>query len=157
MGWLDDVLGSSVPQGNLAKPLLIGLTALLASGALTRRSAASAPAGGTASGGPASSGAAAPTTDGGLLSGLSGLLNRFQQNGQGNVMNSWIGSGQNQPISPSQLNSALGADVVSALAQRTGLPQEQITAELSRILPGVVDKLTPNGRLPTQAELAQRG
>jgi uncharacterized protein YidB (DUF937 family) len=156
MGFLDNVLGSSVPQGNLAKPLLIGLTALLASGVLTRRPAASAPAGDAAPGGTAPGGTAA-ATDGGLLSGLGGLLDRFQQNGQGNVVNSWIGSGQNQPISPAQLGSALGPDVISALAQRTGLPQEQITAELSRILPGVVDKLTPNGRLPTQAELAQMG
>jgi uncharacterized protein YidB (DUF937 family) len=157
MGWLDNVLASSVPQGNLMKPLLIGLTALLASGALTRRSGAGATAGGAASGGTASAGTASPQTDGGLLAGLGGLVSRFQQNGQGNVVNSWVGSGQNQPISPAQLGSALGPDVVNALAQRTGLPQEQITAELSRILPGIVDKLTPNGRLPTQAELAQMG
>jgi uncharacterized protein YidB (DUF937 family) len=147
MGWLDEVLGSSVPQGNLAKPLLIGLTALIASGALTRKSTSAAPAGGPAT----------PPADGGLLAGLGGLLNRFQQNGQGDVMKSWIGSGQNQSISPSQLGSALGPEIVNALSEKTGLSQQQITAQLSQILPGVVDKLTPNGRLPTQAEIAQMG
>ena len=146
MAWLDEVLGSSVPQGSFAKPLMIGLTALLASGALTRKST-----------GAQASGTASPSSDGGLLAGLGGLLNRFQQNGQGDVVNSWVSSGQNQPISPSQLGSALGPDIVGALAERTGLSQEQITAQLSQILPGVVDKLTPNGRLPTKAEMAQMG
>jgi uncharacterized protein YidB (DUF937 family) len=141
MGWLDDVLGSSVPKGGLAKPLLIALTALIASGALHRQASSNAPAGGAA--------------DGGLLAGLGGLLDRFQQSGQGEVMKSWVGSGENIPISPTQLGSVLGPNIVASLAERTGLSQEDITAQLSQILPGVVDKLTPNGRLPTQSELTQ--
>ena len=75
--------------------------------------------------------------------------------GLGNASNSWIGSGQNQPVSPGQLGSALGPVVIKTLAQRSGLSEEEITKQLSQILPGVVDKLTPQGRLPTVAELSQ--
>jgi uncharacterized protein YidB (DUF937 family) len=73
----------------------------------------------------------------------------------GNAANSWVGSGQNQPVAPGQLGSALGPDVIKTLAQRSGLSEDEITKQLSQILPGVVDTLTPNGRLPTLAELSQ--
>ena len=69
-------------------------------------------------------------------------------------MNSWIGSGQNQPIAPDQLHQALGPDAVNNLSRLTGLPADQLVSELSRVLPGVVDKLTPQGRMPTQAEMS---
>ena len=91
---------SSVPVGNVGKPLMIALAALLASGALFRGGGA----GQTASTG------TQPTSDegaGGLLGGLGGLLNKLQQGGLGNVTNSWVGSGQNQPVSPGQVGSAL--------------------------------------------------
>ena len=90
---------------------------------------------------------------GGLLGGLGGLLDKFQKGGLGNAINSWIGTGQNQPVSPGQLGSALGPDIIKTLAQRSGLSEEEITKQLSQILPGVIDKLTPQGRLPTAAEL----
>ncbi len=89
---------------------------------------------------------------GGLLSGLGGLLNQFQQSGQGNLMNSWIGSGQNAPTTPNQISQALGPDTLRELAQRTGLPEDQVASQLSQELPRVVDKLTPEGRLPTHEE-----
>jgi uncharacterized protein YidB (DUF937 family) len=146
MGSLDDVLGSAVPQGSLAKPLMVALGALLASGALfknpnTGAAPSSAPA-------PSS-----PAQDGDLLGGLGGLLNQFQQSGLGDIMKSWIGPGQNQPISPNQLGSVLGPQIIKVLAQKTGMSEQEIASHLSQILPNVVDKLTPNGRLPTQAEL----
>jgi len=75
---------------------------------------------------------------------------------QGFVVNSWVGSGQNQPVSPGQLGSALGPSIIKMLAQKSGLPEEELTKQLSQILPGLVDKLTPNGRVPTAAELSQR-
>jgi uncharacterized protein YidB (DUF937 family) len=59
-----------------------------------------------------------------------------------------------QPVSPNQLGPALGSDVIKTLAQRSGLSEEELTQQLSQILPGVVDKLTPAGRLPTVAELS---
>jgi uncharacterized protein YidB (DUF937 family) len=86
---------------------------------------------------------------------LGGLLDKLQKGGLGNVANSWVGSGQNQPVAPGQLGSALGPDVIKTLAQRSGLSEDEITKQLSQILPGAVDKLTPNGRIPTLAELSQ--
>ena len=148
MGTLDDVVGSAVPKGNLAKPLMLAVMALLASGALTRGSAPATAA-------PANSAVPPGAAQGGLLDGLGGLLGRFQQNGLGDVVNSWIGTGQNQPVAPGQLGSALGPDVIRSLAQRTGLSEQELTAHLAQILPAVVDRLTPNGRLPSPQEAAR--
>ena len=61
----------------------------------------------------------------------------------------------NQPVSPGQLGSALGPVIIKTLAQRSGLSEEEITKQLSQIMPDVVDKLTPHGRMPTVAELSQ--
>ena len=148
MAGLEDTIRSSAPGGNIGKPLLLALVALLASGALFR-------GGGTAQ--PAGTGTQPSSNEGagGLLGGLGGLLNKLQQGGLGNTTNSWVGSGQNQPVSPGQLGSALGPNIIKTLAQQTGLSEEELTKQLSQVLPGVVDKLTPNGRLPTIAELSQ--
>jgi uncharacterized protein YidB (DUF937 family) len=87
---------------------------------------------------------------GGLLSGGIGeLLERFNQNGQGETAQSWINSGPNKDISPPQLKQAIGSDVLEKLEQQTGLSQEELLARLSRELPNAVDKYTPEGRLPT--------
>jgi uncharacterized protein YidB (DUF937 family) len=86
---------------------------------------------------------------GGLLSGGIGeLLERFNQNGQGETAQSWINSGPNKEISPPQLKQAIGSDVLEKLEQQTGLSQEELLARLSRELPTAVDKYTPEGRLP---------
>ena len=158
MGLLDDVLGSAVPGGNLAKPLMLGLAALLGAravgGGLGNLLGGSGPAAQI----PPAAPPAPPATgqpQGGLFGGLSGLLQSFQQGGHGEVMNSWIGPGQNQPIAPDQLHQALGPDAVNNLSRLTGLPADQLVSELSRVLPGVVDKLTPQGRMPTQAEVSR--
>jgi uncharacterized protein YidB (DUF937 family) len=83
------------------------------------------------------------------------LLQSFQQNGHGDVINSWIGPGQNRVIAPEQLHQALGPEAVNNLSRLTGLPQDQLLSELSRVLPGVVDKLTPQGRMPDPAEMSR--
>jgi uncharacterized protein YidB (DUF937 family) len=148
MASLEDTIHSAVPGGSVGKPLMLALLALLASGALFRGGGAGA----TTSAGPE------PTSNegtGGLLGGLGGLLDKLQKGGLGNVTNSWVGSGQNQPDSPGQLGPALGSDLIKALAQRSGLSEEELTKQLSQVLPGVVDKLTPAGRLPTLAELSK--
>jgi len=87
--------------------------------------------------------------------GLSDLLKQFQQNGQGDVAKSWIGSGPNKPISPNDLASALGADRVNTLASFSGMSRNDLLNGLSQQLPDVVDQLTPNGRLPTEQEAAR--
>jgi uncharacterized protein YidB (DUF937 family) len=143
---LDETIRSAVPGGNIGKPLMIALGALLASGALFRATGAGSTSSAPQSG--SSEGA------GGLLGGLGGLLDKLQKGGLGNVSNSWVGSGPNQQVPPAQLGTALGPDLIKALSQRTGLSEEELTAQLSQVLPGVVDKLTPAGRLPTMAELS---
>jgi len=159
MGLLDDVLGSAVPGGNLAKPLMIGLAALL--GARAVGGGVGNLLGGTGPGAqiPPAAPPAQPTSpgqpQGGLFGGLSGLLQSFQEGGHGDVINSWIGPGQNQPIAPDQLHQAFGPDAVNNLSRLTGLPADQLVSELSRVLPGVVDKLTPQGRMPDQTEMSR--
>jgi uncharacterized protein YidB (DUF937 family) len=160
MGVLDNVLGSAVPGGNLAKPLMIGLAALLAAH-VTRSRGLGSLLGGAGESAPTPS-VAPPTPpvtpsqpQEGLVGGLAGMLQRFQQSGHGDVINSWVGAGQNQPIAPDQLHQALGPDAVNNLTRLTGLPQDQLLSELSRVLPGVVDKLTPQGRMPDQTEMSR--
>jgi len=86
---------------------------------------------------------------------LGGLLNKLEQGGLGDQTKSWVGSGQNQPVSPSQLGQALGPSILKTVSQMTGLSEDQLTKQLSQVLPGVVNGLTPNGRLPTQSELSK--
>ena len=148
MAGLNDVIRSAFPGGNVGKPLMLALGALLASGVLTKGGA-----GQTASAG---SQPATDTSDaGGLLGGLGGLLNKLQQGGLGDVVNSWVGSGQNQPVSPSQLGQALGPNIIKTLSQMTGVSEDQLTKQLSQGIPVIINTLTPNGRLPTVTELSQ--
>jgi uncharacterized protein YidB (DUF937 family) len=92
---------------------------------------------------------------GGVLSGgLNDLLKQFQQTGQSDVAHSWIGSGPNKAISPNDLASALGADRINTLMAYSGMSRDDLLNGLSEHLPGVVDQLTPNGRLPTEQEAA---
>jgi uncharacterized protein YidB (DUF937 family) len=95
----------------------------------------------------------AGTSIGGMLSGgLHDLVNRFKQVGQGEVADSWVGPGPNKQVAPSQLEQAIGPDVLATLSEQTGLPREEILARLSKNLPDAVDKYTPEGRIPTVAE-----
>jgi uncharacterized protein YidB (DUF937 family) len=91
-----------------------------------------------------------------ISGGLGDLLRQFQQNGQGEVANSWVGPGPNKQISPGDLASALGADQIDALASQSGLSRDELLSGLSRHLPDVIDHLTPDGRLPTESELSGR-
>jgi uncharacterized protein YidB (DUF937 family) len=87
---------------------------------------------------------------GGLLNGGIGeLLEKFNQNGQGDTAKSWVDKGPNKEVSPPQLKQAIGPDVLAELERQTGLSQEELLARLSRELPAAVDKYTPDGRLPS--------
>jgi uncharacterized protein YidB (DUF937 family) len=88
-----------------------------------------------------------------LSGGLHDLLDRFKQAGHGEAADSWIGHGANKQIGQSDLEKAIGPDVLDALSQQTGLSREEILARLSKNLPEAVDKYTPQGRIPTAAEL----
>ena len=89
---------------------------------------------------------------GGLGGGLGALLQRFQSGGLGELAASWVGTGQNLPISAEQLQSVLGGDQIGALAQQAGLSQGDLMGQLAQMLPQVVDRLTPNGQLPAGGE-----
>ncbi len=90
-----------------------------------------------------------------LSNGLGGLVRDLQKAGQGQATQSWIGTGPNQPISPNSLEAALGGETLDALAKQTGMDRAALLDGLSQHLPGVVDHLTPDGRLPTEDEAAR--
>ena len=80
--------------------------------------------------------------------GLSGLVQSFQQKGLGDIISSWIGTGQNSPISPDQLKEGLGSETLQNLASKAGISTEEVTAKLSEQLPNLIDKMTPDGVIP---------
>jgi len=116
-------------------------------------------------GAPGNSGGPAPGNLGGLLGGasagsvLSGglreLIDRFRSAGHAETADSWVKTGPNQPLRPDQLEQAIGPDVLNTLAQHTGLSREELLSRLTRELPAAVDKFTPDGRLPTEAEASR--
>lgn len=158
MGLLDNVFGSEsssgVPGGNVTKPLMIALLALLASRYLSGGSK-EPPAAARPDAAPTSTGSTPDASAGTILGGLGGLLKQFQQNGFGDAVNSWINTGPNKAVAPGQISEALGPEVIDILSQRTGLPKDQIVQILSQVLPNAVDQLTPDGRMPTQQEIAR--
>jgi uncharacterized protein YidB (DUF937 family) len=143
---------SALPGGNVGKPLMIALLALLAAryfgkkGTDQTASTNPEPAQRIPQADPANAG------PGDLLDGLGGLVKQFQQKGLGDTIDSWVNRGRNQDISSRQVSDALGSDVVDQLAGRTGLSRQQVIDELAKMLPNVVDRMTPDGRLPTQRE-----
>ena len=159
MGFFDNAATQAVPGGGIAKPLLIAAAVLLA-GRMFGQSGqpASIPPKPQGSAPAPSGGAAMPQdVDGGLLGGLGSLVEKFRNSGHGDMINSWIGHGQNQPIAPGQLGSTLGQQTLSEIAAKAGMSEQDLMHQLSQALPGLVDKLTPHGRLPTQAEINNFG
>jgi len=90
-----------------------------------------------------------------LSGGLNDLLKQFQEKGQTETANSWVSPGPNKQISPNDLASALGADQISTLTSQTGLSRDELLAGLAKQLPDVINKLTPDGRLPTEREASR--
>lgn len=93
---------------------------------------------------------------GGPGGGLQGLIQAFQGKGLGDIVSSWVGTGQNLPISAEQLKSGLGSDLIGQLAAKIGISPEVASSRLTELLPAVVDKLTPEGKVP-EAGLLQQG
>jgi uncharacterized protein YidB (DUF937 family) len=92
---------------------------------------------------------------GALNSGLRNLIGDMEQNGQGEAAHSWVSNGPNQPLPPSDLAQAIGADDIDAVSQQTGVPRDDMLSMLSQHLPDLVNQLTPNGRLPTDSEASR--
>lgn len=84
----------------------------------------------------------------GQAGGLNGLVDRFQHAGLGNVISSWIGTGQNVPITGTQVQQALGPEQLQQISDEAGLPQDEAAEQLSGMLPDLVDRLTPAGHIP---------
>lgn len=139
-----DNLRNAVPGGDLSKPIMIAIGALLASKMFGSK------AGSQAAPSPPASGAPTPEhhEDGGLLGGLGGLFQKMQQGGLGSVVNSWIGHGDNRPVAPEQLDKAIGPDILDQLAAKVGMSRTELSQQLSKVLPGIVDKMTPHGQIP---------
>ena len=141
MGVLQNVIRTAVISALGAKmargrsPIVAALLALLVSRALAKNSDEKKPE--------------IPGTE----EGLGGLVEQFRKGGLEEVIKSWIGTGANKPVSPNQLHQALGPETVDGLSRETGLPREDLLSQLSRLLPEVIDKLSPNGKLPTDADL----
>lgn len=93
---------------------------------------------------------------GGLLAndggqgGLPGLVEKFNQAGLGETVQSWIGSGSNLPISAEQLQAVLGSDALAGIAAKLGVDPVQASGALAQLLPGLVDQLTPQGSAPAE-------
>ena len=130
MGLLDSVIGSITGGQGGAGQQGGGQSALIniVMGMLANKAGASQ--GGTAAGG------------------LGDLMARFQQGGLGDVLGSWIGTGQNLPVSSDQLSNVLGSDMLAKIAQQLGVSHGEAASQLSEVLPQVVDKLTPDGHVP---------
>ena len=126
-------LGAKLARGR--SPIVGALIALLLSRALAKKSDENKPD--------------VPGTE----DGVGGLVERFRQGGFEEIIKSWIGIGPNKPISPSQLQQALGTETVDGLSRETGLPREDLLSQLVRLLPEVIDQLSPNGTLPKDEDL----
>jgi len=88
--------------------------------------------------------------------GLSGLVQNFHDKGLGAIVSSWISNGQNLPISAEQIQGVLGNEQVKQFAAKAGLSPAVASSKLAELLPTIVDKLTPNGKLPEEGGLLQQ-
>lgn len=131
MGLLDSVLGGLLGNNPNANPLQSILGSLLTGQGQSQGQ-------GQASGGQQAS-----------AGGLPGLIQAFSRAGLGNVVGSWVGQGPNQQVSPDQLKQVFGQDQVNQWSQQTGMPQQSVLSELSKLLPHAVDRVTPTGEVPS--------
>ena len=149
--------------GGMMSPIMMAVMGLLAykavksfTGSSAQAGAAAAPSGGglgevfkNGLGGATGAGGL-----GGMLSGgLSDLLKQFQGAGKGEVAKSWVSTGENEEIEPEDLDEVLTPEQIKFLMARTGLSREELLAGLAKELPGAVDELTPDGRVPTHEEM----
>lgn len=88
--------------------------------------------------------------------GLAGLVDQLSGKGLGDIVNSWVGTGENLPITPEQLRDGLGDNILDKIASQAGISKEEATSRLSTMLPQIVDKLTPDGKV-SQSDVMTRG
>ncbi len=88
--------------------------------------------------------------------GLAGIVDSFKEKGLGGIISSWISTGKNLPISADQIQQALGTEKIQQLAEKAGMSLEDVKAKLAEYLPNIIDKLTPDGKVP-EPGLLQKG
>lgn len=93
---------------------------------------------------------------GGQGGGLSGLVQNFKDKGLGDIVSSWVGTGENLPINADQIKEGLGSETIRNLAAKVGISPDDLSTQLSQFLPGVIDKLTPDGTIP-EGGLLEKG
>ena len=152
MASFDEAMKNAVPGGNLATPIAVAVGALIlgkifGGGSAPRAFARAMPI--PPPGQPVPTNAPA----GSILGGLTDLIGKLSAGGVAPQVNSWVGHGPNEPVQPGQLGSALGQNVLAELSQRTGMSQQELLSQLSTVLPQIINHLTPNGRMPTVADL----
>lgn len=81
------------------------------------------------------------------VGGLAGLVQAFQKNGLADIVNSWVSTGQNLPVSAQQIKQGLGGDLLNQVASKAGLSPDAAGSQLAGLLPDLIDKLTPNGKI----------
>jgi uncharacterized protein YidB (DUF937 family) len=86
-------------------------------------------------------------------SGLADIVSKFQQGGLGHLADSWVGTGENQPVSPDQISQVLGSGKLGEIASQLGLSQDDVAGGLSKILPDLVNHVTPNGQMPASSDM----
>lgn len=89
--------------------------------------------------------------------GMNGLLDKLKASGLGDQAASWVGTGQNMPVSGEQLHSALGGDFIQQIAGKLGVDAGQASGGLAQLLPTLIDKLTPNGTVPQDGNQLEQG
>lgn len=145
MGLLDSVLGS-VLGSNANSPMGAILGQLLGGGNQSNQGGGlGGLLGGLAGGG---------AQGGGFGGGLGGLLGQLRQSGLAPQVDSWVGTGQNQPVSPDQLNQAFGHEQVNSWADQAGMQPHDFLSQLSHHLPSAVNQMTPDGRLPDEGTVS---
>ena len=83
--------------------------------------------------------------------GLNGVLEKLKTNGLGDQVASWVGTGENQAVSPDQISSALGSSQIAELAAKFGISPDVLSSQLAQHLPDVINKLTPHGEVPADS------
>jgi uncharacterized protein YidB (DUF937 family) len=86
-------------------------------------------------------------------SGLADIVSKFQQGGLGHLADSWVGTGENQPVSADQLSNVMGSDQLSQIASQLGMSQGDVAGGLSKILPDLINHVTPNGQMPESSDM----
>ncbi len=138
MGLLDQVIGGLLGGGGggNASPMGGVLSSLLGGGGQQSPMGGQAGMGGMGGGG------------------VGGLVSMFEQAGLGHIAQSWVGNGQNQPVSPDQLQSVFGQDRVQSMASQAGMQPQDFLSQLSQHLPNAVNGMTPNGQVPNEGTVS---